>query len=202
MVYDVIPTYIYACMPYKKAAFFNDAMHLGILLWLKSMGTIFWEFWHTHLLSWYVCINIKSVYVFRPCWFPLDYVCMRHVYGCIYSYVGSYVYLILVHNLFIPRTKRRFITTTSAGTRASHRMSHNAARHGCYFCAKIFFTFRELVQHLRVHTLEKVINNTLNPLFLAFFMSALRAKLLPHLAHLNGFSVELLAKNCRIIVRL
>ncbi|XP_035712182.1 zinc finger protein 135-like isoform X2 [Folsomia candida] len=38
---------------------------------------------------------------------------------------------------------------------ASHRMRHNPARIGCYFCAKRFFRFNELVPHCRVHTLEK-----------------------------------------------
>ncbi|OXA45231.1 zinc finger protein 135-like [Folsomia candida] len=37
---------------------------------------------------------------------------------------------------------------------ASHKVRHNAARHGCYFCQKKFFSFHELVRHCRVHTLE------------------------------------------------
>ncbi|XP_035713821.1 gastrula zinc finger protein XlCGF57.1-like [Folsomia candida] len=39
---------------------------------------------------------------------------------------------------------------------ACHRKRHNAARHGCYFCAKKFVLFSELVRHCRIHTLEKL----------------------------------------------
>ncbi|OXA45291.1 zinc finger protein 726 [Folsomia candida] len=38
---------------------------------------------------------------------------------------------------------------------AYHRLHHNAARYGCYFCGKKFFTSNQLVPHCRVHTLEK-----------------------------------------------
>ncbi|OXA45230.1 Zinc finger imprinted 3 [Folsomia candida] len=37
-----------------------------------------------------------------------------------------------------------------------HRMRHDAARYGCYFCGKKFVTSHELVRHCRVHTLEKL----------------------------------------------
>lgn len=37
---------------------------------------------------------------------------------------------------------------------ASHRVRHNPAKHGCYFCGKKFFQSYELACHFRVHTME------------------------------------------------
>ncbi|XP_035716009.1 zinc finger protein 570-like [Folsomia candida] len=39
---------------------------------------------------------------------------------------------------------------------ANHRRRHKVANHGCYFCGKKFISFPELVQHFKVHTLEKL----------------------------------------------